>query len=170
MSRFSPHSLFFSTPRVIRSNCHLPVVICCLRHAATLPSFTSLTRCQPPLRSFTTTPCRSIKTVEAARSRARSGVSLTSLLFFCCSPGLSTNAIVFAKPFSVTAGVVFLTAAAGGYVYFQNEKARLERQRIAEAAKGVGRPKVGGAFELVDHEGKSFSDGDMKGGFSLVSL
>lgn len=40
---------------------------------------------------------------------------------------------------------------------------------MAEATKGVGRPKVGGVFELVDHEGKRFTDEDMKGGYSLVS-
>lgn len=45
----------------------------------------------------------------------------------------------------------------------------MERLRVAEAAKGVGRPKVGGKFELVDQDGKTFTDGDMKGGFSLVS-
>ena len=53
--------------------------------------------------------------------------------------------------------------------YFRYEKARLERQRIAEAAKGVGRPKVGGKFELLDQEGRRFTDDDMKGGYSLVS-
>lgn len=41
---------------------------------------------------------------------------------------------------------------------------------MAEAAKGVGRPKVGGTFELLDHEGRAFTDQDMKGGFSLVSF
>lgn len=46
----------------------------------------------------------------------------------------------------------------------------MERQRVAEQAKGVGRPKVGGTFQLLDHEGKQFSDGDMKGGFSLVGV
>ena len=45
----------------------------------------------------------------------------------------------------------------------------MERQRIAEASKGVGRPKVGGEFELLNHDGRPFGDGDMKGGFSLVS-
>lgn len=54
--------------------------------------------------------------------------------------------------------------------YFQYEKERVKRLRIAEATKGVGRPKVGGKFELVDHEGRTFSDEDMKGGFTLVSL
>lgn len=54
--------------------------------------------------------------------------------------------------------------------YFRHEKERLERQRVAEAAKGVGRPKVGGTFELLDHEGRAFTDQDMKGGFSLVSF
>lgn len=46
----------------------------------------------------------------------------------------------------------------------------MERQRVADMAKGVGRPRVGGTFELVDHEGRAFSDGHMKGGFSLVSV
>lgn len=54
--------------------------------------------------------------------------------------------------------------------YFQSEKARVERKRIADAAKGVGRPKVGGKFELLDQEGRAFSDEDMRGGFSLVSF
>lgn len=41
---------------------------------------------------------------------------------------------------------------------------------MADAAKGVGRPKVGGTFELLDHEGKVFTDQDMRGVFSLVSF
>lgn len=53
--------------------------------------------------------------------------------------------------------------------YFRYEKARMERKRVAEAAKGVGRPKVGGKFQLVDQEGRPFTDQDMKGKFSLVS-
>lgn len=52
--------------------------------------------------------------------------------------------------------------------YFRYEKARMERKRVAEASKGVGRPKVGGKFELRDHEGKVFTDQDMKGRFTLV--
>lgn len=44
----------------------------------------------------------------------------------------------------------------------------MERKRVAEATKGVGRPKVGGPFELVDHNGKVFTDADMKGRYSLV--
>lgn len=53
--------------------------------------------------------------------------------------------------------------------YFRYEKERLERQRVVEAAKGVGKPKVGGPFELVDQEGQKFTDEDMKGGYTLVS-
>ena len=45
----------------------------------------------------------------------------------------------------------------------------MERKRVVEASKGVGKPKVGGKFELVDQEGKKFTDEDMKGGYSLVS-
>ena len=46
----------------------------------------------------------------------------------------------------------------------------MERKRVAEQAKGVGKPKVGGKFELVDHEGRMFTDQDMRGRFALVCL
>lgn len=46
----------------------------------------------------------------------------------------------------------------------------MERKRVAEATKGVGRPKVGGPFQLVDQTGKPFTDQDMKGKYSLVSI
>ncbi len=45
----------------------------------------------------------------------------------------------------------------------------MERKRVAEATKGIGRPKVGGAFELVDTEGKPFTHEDLKGRYALVS-
>lgn len=64
---------------------------------------------------------------------------------------------------------LFVGAGVGLYLYFQYEKARVERQRIAEATKGVGKPKVGGPFELVDQNGQVWGSGKMKGKFSLVS-
>ena len=45
----------------------------------------------------------------------------------------------------------------------------MERKRIADQSKEVGKPKVGGQFELLDHNGKPFVDEDIKGGFTLVS-
>lgn len=41
---------------------------------------------------------------------------------------------------------------------------------MAEAAKGVGKPKVGGKFELLDQDGRTFTDEDIKGGYTLVSV
>lgn len=52
--------------------------------------------------------------------------------------------------------------------YFEHEKDRMQKKRIAEASKGMGRPKVGGPFELVDQDGKPFSSEKMKGKYSLV--
>jgi hypothetical protein len=46
----------------------------------------------------------------------------------------------------------------------------LERKRIAEQTKGIGRPKVGGPFDLIDHNGNPFTDKDLKGKYSLVCL
>jgi protein SCO1/2 len=45
----------------------------------------------------------------------------------------------------------------------------MERKRVAEATKGIGRPKVGGAFELVDTEGRPFTHENLKGRYALVS-
>ena len=86
------------------------------------------------------------KTVEEARSRYRTG------------------------PFSWKAGVLFVLAGCGLVWYFESEKKRMQRRRMAEATKGVGKPKVGGDFNLVDHEGKPFSSANLKGRYSLVSL
>lgn len=71
-------------------------------------------------------------------------------------------------PFSWKAGVAFVLTAGGLTWYFETEKERMQRKRIAEATKGVGRPKVGGAFELVDQDGQPFTSGDLRGRYSLV--
>lgn len=71
-------------------------------------------------------------------------------------------------PFSWKAGLLFVLTSAGLVWYFEHEKKRMQRKRVAEATKGVGRPKVGGEFELVDQDGKTFSSRDLRGRYSLV--
>ncbi|KAF9879609.1 SCO1/SenC [Colletotrichum karsti] len=87
---------------------------------------------------------KTYKTVEEAKSRYRSG------------------------PFSWKAGLLFVGTGAGLTWYFEHEKQRMERKRIAEATKGIGRPKVGGPFRLKDQDGNVFTDEDMKGRYALV--
>ncbi|PHH76864.1 hypothetical protein CDD80_1163 [Ophiocordyceps camponoti-rufipedis] len=84
------------------------------------------------------------KTVEQARSRQSNG------------------------PFSWKSGVLFVITCAALVWYFESEKARMQRKRIADASKGVGKPKVGGGFELIDQDGKLFTSAMMKGKHSLV--
>ncbi|KAF4977432.1 hypothetical protein FZEAL_6044 [Fusarium zealandicum] len=71
-------------------------------------------------------------------------------------------------PFSWKAGILFVGTCGLLVWYFEFEKERMQRKRIAEAAKGVGRPKVGGTFELIDQNGKVFTSEMMKGKHSLV--
>lgn len=52
--------------------------------------------------------------------------------------------------------------------YFQHEKARMARLRIREASKGVGKPRIGGPFSLMDQDGKRFTSEELKGKFTLV--
>ena len=54
------------------------------------------------------------------------------------------------------------------YAYFTYEKERMARKRIADQTKGIGKPKVGGPFALVDHNGKVFTNEDMAGKYALV--
>ncbi|KAJ5111029.1 Synthesis of cytochrome c oxidase Sco1/Sco2 [Penicillium argentinense] len=71
-------------------------------------------------------------------------------------------------PFSWKAATLFVLTGAGMMIYFRVEKARLERKRIAEMSKGVGKPKVGGPFTLKDLDGKEFTAEDLKGKYSFV--
>ncbi|KAJ5692289.1 Synthesis of cytochrome c oxidase Sco1/Sco2 [Penicillium macrosclerotiorum] len=71
-------------------------------------------------------------------------------------------------PFSWKAALLFVLTGAGMVIYFRVEKARLERKRIAEMSKGVGKPKVGGPFTLMDLNGKEFTAEDLKGKYSFV--
>ncbi|KAI9733415.1 MAG: Cu-binding protein [Cirrosporium novae-zelandiae] len=71
-------------------------------------------------------------------------------------------------PFSVTSALVFIVVGAGLIVYFRFEKARMEREHIANMNKGVGKPKVGGPFELVDQEGRPFTHENLKGKYALI--
>ncbi|MCJ1452731.1 Cu-binding protein [Mycoblastus sanguinarius] len=132
----------------LRPACHARSTVSRCPQSSTPPCSTlrfrvpkTSTSCPHP---FSTSSRRSAKTIEQAKSRARSG------------------------PFSARSAIIFLSAGVGMIFYFRYEKERLERQRVAEAAKGVGRPKVGGKFELIDQEGERFTDEDMKGGYSLV--
>ncbi|KAF2105105.1 SCO1 protein [Rhizodiscina lignyota] len=95
-------------------------------------------------RNFSSSPKCYYKTVQEAKSRYHSG------------------------PFSWKAAVILIIAGVGLTIYFREEKARLERKRIADQTKGIGRPKVGGPFDLVDQNGKRFTSEDMKGKYALV--
>jgi hypothetical protein len=44
----------------------------------------------------------------------------------------------------------------------------MARKQIAEQTKGVGKPKVGGPFDLVDHDGNKFTSDDLLGKYTLV--
>ncbi|GFN15025.1 Cu-binding protein [Aspergillus tubingensis] len=71
-------------------------------------------------------------------------------------------------PFSWKAALLFVLTGGGMIIYFRVEKERLERKRIAEMSKGVGKPKVGGPFTLKDLDGKEFTAEDLKGRYSFV--
>lgn len=98
-----------------------------------------------PSRPFSTSPSRlKLKTIQQIKARNKGG------------------------PFNITAAVLFVGAGAGLYAYFTYEKERLARKRIAEQTKGIGKPKVGGPFDLVDHNGRRFTNKDMEGRYALV--
>jgi protein SCO1/2 len=72
------------------------------------------------------------------------------------------------QPFNLTAAILFICTAGGLWAYLTYEKERMARKRIADQTKGVGKPKVGGPFELVDHNGDKFTSEDLLGKYTLV--
>ncbi|KAF2131831.1 SCO1 protein [Dothidotthia symphoricarpi CBS 119687] len=114
------------------------------------PSQPCLRAARPPppasqTRAFShTTPRPKLKTIDQIRARNRGG------------------------PFNLTAAIFFIAAGGGLYAYFTYEKERMARKRIAEQTKGIGKPKVGGPFELVDQDGRPFGSADMEGKYALV--
>lgn len=100
----------------------------------------------PPSRPFTTTPTRPRQTIGQLKARYSNG------------------------PFSWKAALLLILTGAGMIVYFRHEKERLARKRIAELSKGVGKPKVGGPFVLKDLGGNTFTEEDLRGRYSFVSI
>ncbi|KAJ5930535.1 hypothetical protein N7466_006028 [Penicillium verhagenii] len=131
----------------------------------------------PSLRASTHSQCRAY--TQAQRPRCTQNIQ--SMLAARNSNNFSTSAFrARAKtmgqmkqrsstgPFSWKAALLFIITGAGMVIYFRVEKARLERKRIAEMSKGVGKPKVGGPFVMKDLDGKEFTAEDLKGKYSFV--
>ncbi|KMP02456.1 senC [Coccidioides immitis RMSCC 3703] len=95
-------------------------------------------------RAFSTTPALPAKTIQQLKARSSTG------------------------PFSWKAALLFVLTGAGMIVYFQYEKARLERERIVQMSKGVGKPKVGGPFILKDLDGNVFTEEQLKGKYNFI--
>ncbi|KAI0786541.1 h-sco1 [Abortiporus biennis] len=71
--------------------------------------------------------------------------------------------------FTPKAAALFIATGAGLFYYFQYEKARLAEQRRKELEdKEVGRPNVGGPFNLVTQKGEPFTEKDLLGKWSLI--
>jgi protein SCO1 len=116
--------------------------------APSAPSRTCLRQPQPTMatrRAFSNTSSRQkLTTIDQIKARNKGG------------------------PFNLTAVVLFIATAGGLWAYFTYEKERMARKRIAEQTKGVGKPKVGGPFSLVDQDGNVYSSDNMLGKYSLV--
>ena len=66
--------------------------------------------------------------------------------------------------------VGLLVCVGGGLVGYFNivEKERLERLQETKLGKSVGRPDIGGPFELIDHFGRKVSDKDFRGKWMFI--
>ncbi|CAB4422862.1 unnamed protein product [Rhizophagus irregularis] len=72
-------------------------------------------------------------------------------------------------PFNWKSLVLFIVTGTGLFFYFKNEKKKvLEKRKEELANKSIGRPKVGGPFELINQDGKLVTDKDFLGKFLLV--
>lgn len=174
-ARCAPQRTVASSRSISSAGCRLPQRASTQRKSLALQS-PSLRASLPPRTAHqryfsSTSPTYKYKTVEEARSRGRLGVlNISPLQALIRGAFIAAVLTVFIQPLTLKAGLVFVITGAGIVIYFREERARLERKRIAEQTKGIGRPKVGGPFDLVDHNGNRFTHQDLKGKYSLVCL
>lgn len=71
----------------------------------------------------------------------------------------SSNSIEFA---SWKAVVVLIVLGGAATYYFSKEKEKLRIQREVESRRGHGKPLIGGNFNLIDTEGKPFTQENLK--------
>lgn len=64
--------------------------------------------------------------------------------------------------------VLFLGVGAGLTYLFRSEKEKLQLRKEAEANRGVGKPLIGGPFNLITEDGKPFTEKDLLGKFSII--
>ncbi|OBZ66540.1 Protein SCO1, mitochondrial [Grifola frondosa] len=66
--------------------------------------------------------------------------------------------------FTPKAAAIFIATGVALFLYFRNEKVKLQEQREKEREDAeVGRPHVGGPFSLMTHENKPFTEKDLLG-------
>jgi protein SCO1/2 len=84
-------------------------------------------------------------------------------------------------PFNAKAAGLFVATGIGLFLYFRSEKQAVEeRKRLETAQAKVGRPKIGGDFDMImpapespsapaiNVKGRQFSASDLNGSFSLI--
>ncbi|WVQ73699.1 hypothetical protein IAR50_003279 [Cryptococcus sp. DSM 104548] len=72
-------------------------------------------------------------------------------------------------PFTLKAAAFFIVTGVGLYMYFESEKAKVQQRRQEElASRSVGRPNIGGPFQLTTADGVPFTEQDLRGRWSLI--
>jgi protein SCO1/2 len=64
--------------------------------------------------------------------------------------------------------LLFLTVGAGLTYLFKNEKEKLKLRKEAEANRGVGKPLIGGPFNLITSDNEKFTEKNLIGKFSII--
>lgn len=109
---------------------------------------------------------RLFKTLYLLISIAHSG--LFSLLLHS-----SVLSIQFTQPFNAKAAALFILTAVGCFTYFHFERLNVAEKKRAETANAkVGRPRIGGPFELLmptsSGKGHKVTHEDLEGAFTLI--
>ncbi|ORY27453.1 SCO1/SenC-domain-containing protein [Naematelia encephala] len=72
-------------------------------------------------------------------------------------------------PVSWTSAVIFIATGFGLYFYFESEKAKVQKRKQDEmAAKSIGRPNIGGPFQLVNSDGSPYTEQNLRGHWTLI--
>ncbi|ORY87770.1 SCO1/SenC-domain-containing protein [Protomyces lactucae-debilis] len=116
----------------------------------------------------------SSRPVQAKNQSKPAGRLVLRRTFTCERPRLQIRQPAEVKekarvgPFSVTSAALFVATALILGLYFNSERKRVKVQQAMESQKPVGKPRIGGPYSLIDHNGKGVSEKDYLGLYTLI--
>lgn len=140
--------------------------------AVTLAASVRLHAGRPALRALATSapapPAAAPKGKEGSGATAHATRGVRLVRFSARRSFSFLHSRLVPQPVSWASFLVTLATGAGLVYYFREERKKIEARGPVSETKSIGVAKLGGPFELVDHDGRTVTEKDYLGRFIMV--